>query len=88
VELDKAPGYWPTRIMLAVAFAVVGFELLLAPAFLWEPMFDSRVSLFGVPQGVVVFFTCVGMSLAGLARMVRVYRGPRDEPPPWRYRDR
>jgi hypothetical protein len=92
VKLEKAPGYWPTRIMLAVAVTVVGIELLLAPAFLWpgymEPMFDPRVALFGIPPGVAMYAASVGMSLAGLARMFRVYRGPRDEPSPWRFRDR
>ena len=24
----------------------------------------------------------------GLVWMIRIFRGPRDEPPPWRYRDR
>jgi hypothetical protein len=80
------------RIMLAVAVLAVGLELLLAPAFLWpgymEPMFDPQVAMFGVPQGVALYTASVGMSLAGLARMVRIFRGPRDEPSPWRYRDR
>jgi hypothetical protein len=25
--------------------------------------------------------------LVGLVWLVRIFRGPRDEPPPWRYRD-
>jgi hypothetical protein len=27
-------------------------------------------------------------ALTGLAWMIRIFRGPRDEPAPWRYRDR
>ena len=26
--------------------------------------------------------------VVGLVWMIRIFRGPRDEPPPWRYRDR
>lgn len=31
--------------------------------------------------------TAFVMALVGLIWMVRIFRGPRDEPPPWRYRD-
>ena len=89
VKPEKAPGYWPTRVLLAVAIVSVGVELLLAPAILWPaPMFDSRAVFFGVPYREALYIASVGMSLASLARMLRVYRGPRDAPSPWRYRDR
>jgi hypothetical protein len=29
----------------------------------------------------------LAVAVAGLAWMVRIMRGPRDEPPRWRYRD-
>ena len=30
----------------------------------------------------------VGLWLAGVIWMIRIFRGPSDNPPPWRYRDR
>ena len=53
-----------------------------------EPMFDPRGSFLGVAPVVASYLVGVGVSLAGLARMIRVFRGPRDEPSLWRYRDR
>ena len=37
---------------------------------------------------LAVLVAALAVAVAGLAWMVRVIRGPRDEPPPWRYRDR
>lgn len=38
------------------------------------------------PSDIVLAGLLVG--LAGLVWMIRIYRGPRDGPPPWRHRDR
>jgi hypothetical protein len=42
-----------------------------------------------LPSNVVVALSALAIAVAGLVWMVRIIRGPRDEPPsPWRYRDR
>ena len=87
---DKAPGYWPTRILLVIAIlltaATVGLALW---AISWEsPMFGGdRASILGLPVRVVLPAVAAGIALLGLARTIRVFRGPRQEPPSWRYRD-
>ena len=83
-------AHWPTRIMLAAAIIVVAADVVLAPFVLWPPMamgsFDP-VLLFGLPMTVVQGVSALGLGLGGLIWMVRIFRGPRDESPPWRYRD-
>ncbi len=44
--------------------------------------------VLGVPSYLVQAGAAVGLALVGLAWMVRIFRGPRDEPPAWRRRDR
>lgn len=87
---DKAPGYWPTRILLAVAIIVVAADCALAPFFIWPPgtMGGDNPMLFGLPATLVQGVSGLGLGLGGLIWMVRIFGGPRDEPPPWRYRDR
>ena len=88
----KAPGYWPTRILLAV----VGIGLILVSAFLaWftpQLVTDPRspitlgslvISAWLSPQIMALL-----VALVGLAWMIPIVRGPRDKPPRWRYRDR
>ena len=87
---DKAPAYWPTRIMLAVAIIATAIVVVFAlwSAFLAPPTFgDGRRGVLGLPAGVLLLFPA-GIAVIGLAWVIRVFRGPRDEPPPWRYRDR
>ena len=87
---DKARGYWPTRILLAVAIIAtaiaVAFALWLA---FWAPptIGGSNPSVLGLPSTVVLSLFAVGLALLGLVWAIRIFRGPRDEPPPWRYRD-
>jgi hypothetical protein len=88
---NRAPGWWPTRILLGIgiaSFVVTGFCLFvlgdlgasgngdwihLEPLRVTQPLMAIAVLLVAV---------------VGLARMIRIFRGPRDEPPPWRHRDR
>jgi hypothetical protein len=84
---DKAPAYWPTRIMLAVAIIataiVVAFALWLAS---WAP------SPFTVGGPIVWELPTNGLlttvAVIGLVWVILIFRGPREEPPPWRHRDR
>jgi hypothetical protein len=86
VKPEKTPAYWATRILLGVAFL-----LPVAVALLWlaapqpvGPLHDDR---FGW-VGPVIIAVGAALWLIGLVWMIRIFRGPRDEPPPWRYRDR
>jgi hypothetical protein len=83
-------AYWPTRIMLAAAIVVVAADVALAPFIIWPPMTmggSDTVLFFGLPTTVVQGVSALGLGLGGLMWMVRIFRGPRNEPPAWRYRD-
>jgi hypothetical protein len=77
----RTPAYWPTRIMLAVGIAAV---LLAGVLLLLEPSSMSGRRMVESPFVLAAFLTMV----VGLVWMLRIFRGPRDEPPDWRYRDR
>ena len=78
----RTPAYWPTRIMLAVGIAAV---LLAGVMILSEPasMLDGS-RMVENPFVLAAFLVMV----VGLVWMLRIFRGPRDEPPAWRHRDR
>ena len=89
---NKAPGYWPTRILLAVSIIataiVVAFALWSA---FWAPQtFGGRGpnGWWELPNNVALVVLAAAMSAIGLIWTIRIFRGPRDEPPAWRYRDR
>ena len=88
---NRSRAFWPTRIMLALGVVATVIALALF-ALSFEPppgpMFDSRPGILGLPGGAVVALVGLLLSLVGVVWMVRIFRGPRDEPPPWRYRDR
>ena len=77
-------GWYLTRIELAIGIAAVlfpAFLFLAAPGFIGPGFHETEAAFIFIPVagglGIVV----------GFAWMVRIFRGPRDEPP-WRYRDR
>jgi hypothetical protein len=41
-----------------------------------------------IPGGVAISVAAFLTMVVGLVWMIRIFRGPRDEPPRWRYRDR
>jgi len=91
----RTPEYWPTRILLAVGFVATVIALafvLLTRGDAMTPMFDHRLRpvVLGLPLDLDLVVALVGLlpALLGLAWMLRIFRGPRDEPPAWRYRDR
>ena len=78
----RTPAYWPTRIMLAVGIAAVlfaGVTLVTEPTTMGggRRMAENPFVLAGFLAMVV-----------GLVWMLRIFRGPRDEPPDWRHRSR
>jgi hypothetical protein len=86
----RTPAYWPTRILLVVGFitTVIAIALALTLILTEPPMFGPEPTVLGLPYRVVGASLGLALPLIGLARMIRIFRGPRDEPPLWRYRDR
>lgn len=83
-------AWWLVRLELAVG---IGMTLLVV----WLGMEWVMTSVCGfcnppvrplpLPPNVAVALAAFAIAEAGLAWMVRIIRGPRDEPPRWRYRD-
>jgi len=89
---NRTRAYWPTRILLAVGILAtvfaVGFALLIAAQVSSGPFtIGGPLDILGLPFYVVVAFAFAGIAVIGLVWMLRIFRGPRDEPPRWRYRD-
>ena len=68
----------------------IAIAVLALPVLFWaEPIFGAyKLGVFGVPSAVAFGLVAGGIALLGLVWMIRVFRGPRDGPRPWRYRDR
>ena len=78
----RTHGWDAARILLAVGIAAV---LLARVSLLCEPTFMSDgPRMVENPFVLAAFLSMV----VGLVWMIRIFRGPRDEPPRWRYRDR
>jgi hypothetical protein len=88
---SRTAAYWPTRILLAVGVIAtalaIGFAVFVAVELqVFAPLTDTRPDVLGLPQDVARSLAAAGLAVAGLVWMVRIFRGPRDEPPAWRYR--
>lgn len=88
----RTRAYWPTRILLAVGFVATAIAVLAAPGLL-EPCFGcTNEPVLGIVPArvatVVLVVSGIVVAVFGLVWMVRIFRGPRDEPSDWRYRDR
>jgi hypothetical protein len=88
---ERTRGWWLTRIELAT-----GIGVLMLTAYLgWRAVTDMcfgcietlTLGPFEMRSETLVPIALV-IALVGLAWMIRIFRGPRDEPPRWRYRDR
>jgi hypothetical protein len=90
MKADKAPTYWQARFMLAVAIiATIAVMIAASPPFWPELTFGGGPPrVLGLPTYVVLSALGAATAVMGLIRTIRIFRGPRDEPPPWRYRDR
>jgi hypothetical protein len=82
----RTEGWYLTRLELADAIAFILIAAMLVPRW-FEPTFDARPGGYVAASLFVAAAAFLGM-LFGLAWMIRIFRGPHDEPPPWRYRDR
>jgi hypothetical protein len=79
VVTRRTPAWYWTRLELAIG---VGLVLLVGLNLLFPPVFVG-----GRAQECWGAAGFLGM-VVGLAWMIRIFRGPRDEPPRWRYRRR
>ena len=88
----RTPAYWPTRILLLVGIFATAITFVLAPAMAvtlaQPPMFGPEPTVLGLPARIMVPVLGVTVAMFGLVWMVRIFRGPRDEPRAWRHRDR
>ena len=88
MQTRRTRAYWPTRIMLA--FAIVGppavlFWLIAMQPGMMGPMYAGSPWL-GPGGAILAFGVCLW--IIGVIWMIRIFRGPSDTPPPWRYRGR
>jgi hypothetical protein len=79
--MDRGPAYWPARIMLGVGIVATLLAIVLAVVVVSLP-----TSMSSDPS--MVPLVAAGVAAVGLVWMIRIFRGPRDDPPAWRYRDR
>ena len=83
----RTRAFWSTRIVLAVGVVATAIAVLGAPA-LMAPCFGcDNPAVLGLPSNVLLGVSAIALSVFGLVWMVSVVRGPRDDPPAWRYRD-
>jgi hypothetical protein len=87
--MHRTRAYWPTRILFLVGMLGAVAVLALAIGSLSTPCFScDDPAILGVPSDVLLPAVAVTLAVVGLVWLVRIVRGPRDEPPAWRYRDR
>ena len=86
---QRTPEYWQTRILLGVGLTATLIALALSVEVMTqEPMFVPSPTVLGLPVTIVIPLVGLVQGLVGFAWMLRIFRGPRDKPPVWRYRRR
>jgi hypothetical protein len=82
--------WWATRTELTVGIVSVVIGVVLLPysvrAFFWMSSVGPIVP--PIPWGALILLGQIVGLVVGPVWLIRIYRGPTDEPPPWRYRDR
>lgn len=86
----RTPAWWWVRLELLAGIGLTVLVGLLAWS--WQFLiYRGNPTTVGPLASIIPFvvpITAFGVALFGLIWMVRIFRGPRDEPPPWRYRNR
>lgn len=85
---DRTPEWWLARFLFATGIAQIVLLGLAIPPLFRACFGCDRVEFLGLPIELLAAIVGVAMASAGLVWMVRILRGPTDEPPAWRYRDR
>jgi hypothetical protein len=87
----RTPAYWLARALLAVAILLTVLAVTLGASLLGvSQQFSGGAGprLLGVPFRILEGVLTIGLATLGLAWTFRIFLGSRDEPPPWRHRDR
>jgi hypothetical protein len=87
----RTPAWWLVRFELAAGIGLTLLVGLLGVDWAMTICFGCNPSAVGplpLPPNALLAVGAFAIAVAGLAWMVRILRGPRDEPPRWRYRDR
>jgi hypothetical protein len=89
----RTPTWWMVRLQLAVGIGMTLLAGHMAGDLAGTICFGGgcgavMLGPLGLPVYSVVGMLAMAIALAGLVWMVHIFRGPRDEPPPWRYRHR
>jgi hypothetical protein len=87
----RTSAWWMVRLELAVGIGLTLLVGQLAVDLVMTVTFGGgygqwALGPLALPKTVVVAGAALAIALAGLVWMVRIIRGPRDEPPHWRYR--
>jgi hypothetical protein len=90
---ERTPAWWSARILLAtgIGSVVIGLVIILdvlLPAYFGAMFGGHPTGLSGTLANIAVLGGVVVVMLGGLVWMIRIFRGPSDEPPPWRYRSK
>ena len=86
MKSNRTQGWWLTRFELAVAVLLI---VTLVLVILSYPPADEERLVLGPLVVTAGTFTLAALpgAVVGLIWMLRIFRGPRDELPRWRYRD-
>ena len=84
---ERTPAWWSARILLATGIGSVVVGLLFIVDALLPAAAAGTIDVRS-GAGIAVYGGAVLAMLGGLVWMIRIFRGPRDEPPPWRYRSK
>ena len=91
MQSTRTPAWLVVRLELMLG---IGLTVLIGLGVAWwtpSATFGGggRIPLgpIEMPASLFVSIMALVMAVVGLIWMIRILRGPRDEPPPWRYRD-
>ena len=88
MQYRRTIAWWWSRFELAIAIGVilaVVLDMLLSPGpMIWIGNPGGPHWVYLLPTAAYV--AALLLAAIGFVWMIRILRGPRDDPPPWRYR--